>query len=255
VSTTSSLLAENLSVRFRKNVLPVVDSVSFAITPGTCCAIVGPNGAGKSTLLRALAGLMPGEITGRIALNGDDIARLPAREQARRRAFVPQDNAMPFAFTVREAITLGTPVVSCADELLAQLGLAGFGERSVLALSGGERQRVAIARAFVQNAPLLLLDEPTAHQDLRHGQRLLDTVRAFVRAKPAERAAIAVLHDLNLAAAWADTVLLLSHGRLTAQGSPTTVFLSDTLTQAYGTTIETHPFIRAASELPHAINI
>ncbi len=242
------LVAENVGVRHRKNDAPVLENVSFSVVPGTCVAIVGPNGAGKSTLLRALAGLSGGVVSGTIRYGGELLSHLSARELACRRAFVPQDNPMPFAFSVREAVGLGVTEGAdpgALDAALARFDLWDFSDRSVLALSGGERQRVALARAFAQGAPLLLLDEPTAHQDLRHAGRVLTGAREFVEERSDERAAVAVLHDLNLANRWADAVLLLRDGRTMAYGNPEAVLTEEALSDVYGTTISTTPFIHA----------
>ena len=155
---------------------------------------------------------------------------------------------MPFAFTVREAVTLGGGTEQTVEEALIRFDLSELAGRSVLALSGGERQRVALARAWAQAAPILFLDEPTAHQDLRHAGRVLSGVRTYVAEKSEERAAVAVLHDLNLARDWADAVLLLQTGRTVGWGTPDAVLTGATLSAAYGTAVETAPFIRAAPE-------
>lgn len=242
------LVAEDVCVRHRKSDAPVIDNVSIMVLPGTCVAIVGPNGAGKSTLLRAIAGLSTGFVSGRITMGSSSLPHLSAQELARRRAFVPQDNPMPFAFSVREAVSLGVEGNATNDRIKAALSrfdLADFANRSVLALSGGERQRVALARAFAQNAPLLLLDEPTAHQDLRYAGRVLNETKAFVDQNPKDRAAIAVLHDLNLASHWANTVVLLKNGRVHSSGIPQQVLSEQTLSEVYETGISTSPFIRA----------
>ena len=242
--TTSVLHADSVSVRYRKNGDFAVEAVSLSVAPGSCVAFVGPNGAGKSTLLRALAGLSPEIVTGTIAIGGASVSGLSARDLSLRRAFVAQDNPMTFAFTVREAVSLTAPPASVADAL-AGFGLTELAERSVLTLSGGERQRVALARAWAQQAALLFLDEPTAHQDLRHAGRVLSGVRQYVRALPRERAAVAVLHDLNLARDFADAVLLLKDGRTVAYGDPDAVLTPALLSGVYETPIQTAPFIRA----------
>lgn len=242
------LHADSISVRHRKNGAFAVENVSLTVEPGTCVAVVGPNGAGKSTFLRALAGLSSGYVAGTIAFDGISISRLSARDLASRRSFVPQDNPMPFAFSVHEAVSLGVENGAgndTVDAALSRFDLLHFARRSVLALSGGERQRVALARAFAQNAPLLLLDEPTAHQDLRYAGRLLAETRTFVNEDRKKRAAIAVLHDLNLAGGWADAVLMLKNGRTHSYGSPPQVLSAQSLSDVYETAISTSPFIHA----------
>ncbi|MBC8139465.1 MAG: ABC transporter ATP-binding protein [Fibrella sp.] len=240
------LVAENISVRHRKNDSPAVENVSLIVSPGDCVAIVGPNGAGKSTLLRALAGLSTGFVSGQIRMGGNALSHLSARELARCRAFVPQDNPMPFAFSVREAVSLGVAdgaALNTIDAALSRFDLLPFAHRSVLALSGGERQRVALARAFAQDASLLILDEPTAHQDLRYAGWVLAQAREFVNENRKERAAVAVLHDLNLASRWADTVLLLKNGQTYSYGFPEQVLSEQVLSGAYETSVSTTPFI------------
>lgn len=244
MSDTFLLRADSLSVRFHRGGAFAVQNVTFAVSAGQCVAVVGPNGAGKSTLLRALAGLSPEIVTGTVTIAGAEVGRLSARELATRRAFVAQDNPMPFAFTVREAVSLGATAGEVNDALV-RFDLSAFAERSVLALSGGERQRVALARAWAQNAALLFLDEPTAHQDLRHAGAVLSGVRAYIGERPAERAAVAVLHDLNLATSWADKVLLLRGGETVAFGVPQAVLTAETLSRIYDIPVQTVPFIRA----------
>ncbi len=242
------LTAENVSVYHHGKKSAAITNADFQIVAGSCVALLGPNGAGKSTLLRALAGLSMGHVTGSIILFGRAIDSLSARELARQRAFVPQDNSMPFAFSVREAVSLAVTAPNLSDSVeaaLSRFDLVHLAERSVVTLSGGERQRVAIARAFAQDTPLLLLDEPTAHQDLRYSGHVLQAVRAFVREELSKRVAVAVLHDLNLARDWADTVLLLKNGRLHAHGSSEEVLTAETLAEVYETPIVTTPFIRA----------
>ena len=152
---------------------------------------------------------------------------------------------MPFAFSVREAVSLGAESAGRVNDSLARLDLLAFADRSVLSLSGGERQRVALARAFAQDAPLILLDEPTAHQDLRYAGRVLGEAHGFVREDPARRGVVAVLHDLNLARDWADKVLLLRGGNLFAAGVPEKVLTAEILSEVYGTSVTISPYIRA----------
>ena len=245
--STDLLAADAIFVRHSRRGAFAVEGVSLRVRAGTCVALLGPNGAGKSSLLRALAGLSAAGTTGAVRIAGKDTRRLSARDLSALRSFVPQDNPMPFAFTVREAVGIGAEGQEDAAirAALAALNLDDLAERSVLTLSGGERQRVAVARAFAQNAPLVLLDEPTASQDLRYGRRILDALRAFVAGDPARRGVIAVLHDLNAARDFADAVLLLKGGKRVASGAPVDVMTAAVLSDVYDTAVSVSPFIRA----------
>jgi iron complex transport system ATP-binding protein len=204
----------------------LLDGVSLALTPGEVVALVGPNGAGKSTLLRVLAGdLSPNG--GEVTLDGKALASFRARELALRRAVLPQQTVMQFAFAAREVVAMGRHPHSGRrdapdDEAIVTAAMVRtetdkLAERAFPSLSGGEQGRVSLARVLAQEAPILLLDEPTAALDLRHQQATL----AIARELAAEGAAVlAVLHDLNLAAAYADRVALLAAGRLEAVGPP-----------------------------------
>ncbi len=202
--------------------------MSFTVEAGQICAILGPNGAGKSTLLRVLSGLLV-PTRGRVAVHGVDLASLDRRGVARRIAVVHQHVEVAMGFTVRDVVAMGRAPhqggwmrSSARDgEVVARaLGtceLDGLAHRLVAELSGGEQKRVAIARALAQEAQILLLDEPGAHLDVRH----LVAVHELIRSEVATRnlACVAVLHDMNLAAEYADRVALLKDGRLLAHGT------------------------------------
>ena len=221
---------------------PVVAGVSFAVEHGEWVTLIGPNGAGKSTLLRAIAGLVPH--SGTVALDGRPIRKLKRRELARRVAVVPQVPLMPGAMSVREYVLLGrTPYVSYAgregrrdhaavEQALARLDLRGLAGRELATLSGGERQRAVLARALAQEAPLLLLDEPTTALDIGHQQQaleLLDELR-----HDAGLTLVGAMHDLTLAGQYAPRLLLLSGGRIVAQGDPAEVLTEALVAEHYG---------------------
>jgi cobalamin transport system ATP-binding protein len=220
----------------------VVDGVSLAVEPGEWVTLIGPNGAGKTTLLRAVAGLVGHE--GRIALDGDELRRLGRREVARRVAVVPQVPLMPVGMTVREYVLLGrTPYVSymgrasrrdvaAAGRALSRLDLSGFAERELGTLSGGERQRAVLARALAQEAPLLLLDEPTSALDAGRQQEALELIDAL--RLDAGLSVLAAMHDLTLAGQYASRLLLLSGGRIVAQGSSAEVLTEPLIGEHYG---------------------
>ena len=221
---------------------PVLAGVSLELSPGELVAVVGPNGAGKTTLLRAISGALPPS-AGAVYLDGKALGRLSPREVARRLAVVEQRPQVGFDFTVRELVELGrlphlkfpdrlTPRdEEAVEEALAAVGLSGLAGRRFSTLSGGEKQRVFLAIALAQEPQVLLLDEPTAHLDVRHQLELMELV--------AERAqeglaVLAAMHDLNLAAAFADRMILLVEGRVLAQGRPEEVLTRENLRAAFG---------------------
>jgi iron complex transport system ATP-binding protein len=239
--TTTLLEARGLSAGYGPR--PVVVDVDFVIRAGELAAIVGPNAAGKSTLLHALAGALPAS-RGEVLLGGASIRSLPARERARRLALVPQSARWDVGFTVREMVALGrspragawsleSPEDRAAIErALADADVAHLSARTFAELSGGERQRVLFARSLAQAAPLVLLDEPTAHLDLGHQQLVLERMHAQARAGGA---AVLVLHDLSLAAR-ADRVVVLDRGRVVADGPPLEVLTAARLAATWNVT-------------------
>ena len=239
--------AANITVERRGRRL--LDDVEFQAKAGHVTAIIGPNGAGKSTLLKVLSGELKPD-TGAVRLDGVDIKSLGAARLAARRAVVPQATALSFPFTVLEVVMLGTivPGFGLADDTarshahsaLDAVDLQEFSNHTYTELSGGERQRVHIARALCQLAAapkqgsetrVLLLDEPTSSLDLAHQCAVLDEAR---RQAIAGRVVVVVLHDLNLAATYADRIVLLSGGRIAAVGSPRDVFTDQLLSETFG---------------------
>lgn len=220
----------------------ILDGISFRAAPGRLTAVIGPNGSGKSTLLKALCRDI--RYAGRVTINGKDLDGLSAREAAELRAVLPQSSTLPFPFTVREVVAMGPaagrpgPLGQALRDLpeaaLRAVDLDGFGGRSFGELSGGEQQRVHLARVLCQvwqpvleGVPrFLFLDEPVSSLDIRHQLIVMDIARDYVRSGGG---VIAVLHDLNLAAMYADQVLALSAGRLVASGPPADVLADPTL--------------------------
>ena len=204
--------------------------------------MLGPNGAGKSTLLRVCLGLHPVE-AGQVRVGGRALREWDRAALAREVAWVPQRPAAAEGFTAREAVLMGrTPHlgllglpgpadVAAAEGWLAEVGLAGAGDRPLEALSGGEQRLVLFARALAQQARGVLLDEPTAYLDVRHQVALLAQARRTARGGAW---VVAVLHDVNLASAWADDVLLLQGGRVLAQGDPGEILTPSALGALYG---------------------
>lgn len=218
----------------------ILHEVSFDVAPGTWVGLIGPNGSGKTTLLRTIAGLLP--YHGTLTLLDRAIHTWKPRALARQVAFVRQATPLSFDFTVEELVLLGRmPHQGWLDaytredreqvhDALAQVDLDGFARRSVLSLSGGERQRVFLAQALVQEAALLLLDEPTTHLDVHYQFEFLDTVQRLVATG---RTTIAVFHDLELAARYADHLLVLQNGRLVATGPPAGVLTEALLADVF----------------------
>jgi iron complex transport system ATP-binding protein len=228
---------------------PVVDGVDAAVAEGEWLALIGPNGAGKTTLLRAVAGLVP--FTGSIEIGGRPIEELRRSELSRLVAVVPQEPSTPPWMTVAEYVLLGrTPHLGplakegrrdreAAARALARLDLVGYEERRLGTLSGGEKQRVVVARALAQEAQIILLDEPTAALDIGHQQQaleLLDLLRG-----ESGLTLVAAMHDLTLAAQYADRMVLLDAGKVAADGVPRDVLTETLIAGHYGASIDVVP--------------
>jgi iron complex transport system ATP-binding protein len=233
-----SAVLESRGVGYRAGPRWLVSGVSLAVGAGEVLAVVGPNGAGKSTLLGLLAGdLRPS--AGEVRLGGRNLRSYRAPELARLRAVLPQSNVLQFSFTARQVVELGRAPWSkkptAEDERAVSAAMAAtevscLAARSYLSLSGGEAARVCLARVVAQETLVVLLDEPTASLDLRHQEVSMSLAR---RLADAGRAVVAVLHDLNLAAAHADRVAVMAEGRLAAAGTPADVLTEDLLTAVY----------------------
>lgn len=241
------IVVAGASVRFAA--AAALDGVTLEIVRGEFAGVIGPNGAGKTTLLRAMAGTVPPS-AGAVLVDGREASMLPPRERARLLAAVPQVEGPPAGFTVEEAVLMGrTPhlrrlgPVSDHDRERAAAAmrrarvehLAG---RFVETLSGGERQRVLIARALAQDARILLLDEPTAHLDIAVQLEIMDLLAEL---NQGGMTLVAALHDLNLAAMYCRTLVLLDRGRIVAAGSPQQVLTAQLLQQVYGAAVLVRP--------------
>lgn len=238
----SILALTSLSVRVGAKRL--LDDVSFSVAQGETIAVIGPNGAGKSTLLRALSGEIAPS-AGAVLLKGRAPQAWQPRDLALRRAVLSQNITVTFPFTVLEIVRMGAgdrrgkAVDAMAEAALAAVDLSGFHDRIINTMSGGEQQRVHFARVMVQlacgeeeNGPgLLLLDEPTASLDLRHQ---LDLVAVAKRCAAHGTTIVAIVHDLNLAALMAKRVIVLSQGRVAADGTPAETINDYTLRDVFG---------------------
>jgi iron complex transport system ATP-binding protein len=232
------LSVKDLSVRLGGR--SILQGVSVDADRGEWIGVIGPNGSGKTTLLKAISGFL--EHTGSVKIDGQDVKSWNRRELAKIVAFVRQSHGLTFEFDVRDLVMMGkTPhkgwlEPTTSEDLrevqsaLDHVGLSDFGNRSVLSLSGGELQRVFLAQALVQDADLLLLDEPTSHLDVFHQYDLLEQVSRMVHSG---RSAIAVFHDLGQAARYCHKLIVLHEGKQLAFASPEDVLDSDLIRRVF----------------------
>ena len=232
----------DLVVRYPGSPTNAVDGVSFVGARGKLTALAGPNGSGKSSIVRALLRRID-TVSGTMTLDDRDVRAFSYSELAKNMAVVPQREETAFPMKVREYVALGryphlglwsAPGKSdqlAIDDALAQAGVEDLANRDSDALSGGEWQRVRIARALAQKTPALLLDEPTTFLDVAHEMAIFELLASLARAG---LAVILVSHQLNLVARFADTIVLLSHGKVAAHGSPSEVMQADRLESIYG---------------------
>jgi iron complex transport system ATP-binding protein len=245
---------ETDALSWEKAARRIVDEVSLHVAPGEFVGLIGPNGSGKSSLLRMIYRVLRPS-AGWVALDGQSVWRLSARENARRMAVLAQENGGEFDFGVREMVSMGrTPHKAflardraedheAVTAALRRVGVADLAERSFLTLSGGEKQRVLIARALAQEARVLVLDEPTNHLDVYHQFEIMALIRGL------KVSVIAALHELNLAAHYCDRLYLIDAGRLVAHGPPTEVLTPETIRAVYHVHAEValHPVTRKPS--------
>jgi iron complex transport system ATP-binding protein len=224
----------------------ILKQITLELVSGKLVGVIGPNGSGKTTLLRAMSrSLRPS--SGQVVLDGKDIFAIHARDFARRVAVVPQETLVPFDFSVLEVVLMGRspwlgrfdlegpPDIEAAEEALAVTGTAYLKDRPINALSGGERQRVILARALAQRPEILLLDEPTSHLDIAYQLEMMDAVSRLCRDQGL--AVMIVLHDLNLAGQYCDSVAIIAGGELQAVGSPAEVITPENIGRIYGVNV------------------
>ncbi len=233
--------AEGIVVRYPGSREPALDGVSMEVPDRCLYAVLGPNGSGKSTLMKALLGVVPMQ-GGRALLDGRPIASWTRKERARAVGVVPQGETISFPLTVREMVAMGRypylgPLGAERDRdrtavrrALDQCDISELAERDVTTLSGGEFQRVRIARALAQEPMALVLDEPTSSLDIRHEMAILELLRGSAARG---MTVVVVTHGLELAGRFADRMVLLSRGRVAAEGSPAEVLRADVLEEVY----------------------
>jgi ABC-type cobalamin/Fe3+-siderophores transport system ATPase subunit len=243
---TALLEVRDLRHRHARTAPEVLCGVSASVGKGEVVGVIGPNAAGKSTLARIACGLFAPS-AGEVLLSGKRLATLSRRERACCVAFLPQQQPADLAFTAREVALMGrAPHLGLwavegprdrdrAEAALAEADALALADRPVTQLSGGERQRVFLARAFAQDAALLVLDEPTSGLDLGHQVLLVNALR---RRSREGGGALLVLHDLALAGAACDRLVLLVEGRVLAEGTPAEVLRPDLLARAYATAVD-----------------
>jgi iron complex transport system ATP-binding protein len=252
------LTAQGLNVELAGRI--VLKDVSLSLSPGHLVALVGPNGAGKTTLLRALAGLVPS--SGAVHVGGVALSSLSLGERARRFAYLPQGHIVHWPLPGRDIVALGRYPHGATDPARLTLrdteavlramqatDVVEFSDRRVTELSGGERSRVALARVFAVEAPVILADEPTSSLDPRHQ---IDVMKSLRTAADQGTLVMVVTHDLGLAARFADTVLVLSEGRLVSQGGPTEALSEQVMSDVFRISAYRAEYRREAVIVPWA---
>lgn len=244
-----SFVARNLAFRYPHGTVSALSDVSLEVAPGRMFAVIGPNGSGKSTLIRALLGSVT-PTSGSVTYEGRPIAGWSRADLARRIGAVTQIEEMPFPVRVRELVATGRyPHLGAlrpegeadrlaVDRAMQRCHISHLAARSMSTLSGGERQRARIARALAQTPAALVLDEPTAALDIGHEVALFELLRSLVHDEG--RTVVVATHNLNLAARYADALLLLDKGRVAAAGGASDIMQKDILEAVYGWPVTVH---------------
>ncbi|WP_203363909.1 adenosylcobinamide amidohydrolase [Bacillus sp. REN10] len=230
---------------------PIVQQLSFSVQKGELFGILGPNGSGKTTLMKMLSGVVPIQ-AGEVTIQGRKLSHFSPKELAKVIAVLPQDTSLPFAYTVKETVSLGRyahqsglfPVWRKEDEEAVQRAMEGtgtkhFADTPLDALSGGERQRVYLAQALAQDPEILLLDEPTNHLDLSFQKDLLDLLKKMTR--DTGLTVVSIFHDLNLASLYCDRLLMMKAGRIHKLGAPSEVLKEEHIHSVYETAVQKRP--------------
>lgn len=229
----------------------IIDGMNLTIPAGKVTALIGANGCGKSTLLKTICRIQPA-LGGSVLLDGEDIHAADSRELAKKLAILPQNPTAPAGLTVRELVSYGrSPHRACLfarttkedvrliDWALAETGMEEYADRSISALSGGQRQRAWIAMAIAQDTEILFLDEPTSFLDVSHQMDILSLVRHLNDAYG--KTIIMVIHELNMAARYADHLIAMREGEIRAEGAPEETFTQEMLREVFGIDAEILP--------------
>lgn len=235
-----ALSAQNVSFSYGER--RILSDVSIEVHEGEVVGLLGPNGTGKSTLLGVLAGDL--EAHGEVLVYGKPVGEYSRKELARMRSVMQQTNVFPFAYLSRDIVNMGRTCWDTSEqendaiveEAMLRAEVSDFADRVVTHLSGGESSRVTFARVLAQCAKIVFLDEPTAALDIAHQERALELCNELVSDK--SRAVVAVMHDIQVAAAHCDRIALMSAGRIVALGAPVEVLTSERLSQVYGWPIQ-----------------
>jgi len=236
-----------------------ISDIHFNLQEGQLLAVIGPNGSGKTTLIRAISQVLP-HVKGQLHINGTDLFQTSEISRARLMAVVPQSTYVPPSFLVREVVLMGrTPYMNwngkasqkdkiIVNEAMEQTDVEKFKDQLCGELSAGERQRVILARALAQNTPVLLMDEPTSHLDLRYQIEFLELSRTL--SLHDGKTVLVAMHDLNLAARFGDLILAMENGKTAAFGSVEEILQADILSTIYGLPID----VLRSPEKKHTLN-
>jgi iron complex transport system ATP-binding protein len=224
----------------------IIKNISFSVEKGSFIGVIGPNGAGKTTLFRAITRALALR-KGSVLYNGTDLLEIPAKTLARHMAVIPQIIFTPVSFTVEEFVSMGRfaytdrfslPADTDRDAVRGAMELANIvhlKDRSIRELSGGERQQAYLAQGFAQTPEILLLDEPTAHLDIRHQAAIMDVLKKLN--KEQGLTVVVILHDLNLAAGYCNEIILLNEGKIYRKGGADEILNSRTIEEVYRTPV------------------
>lgn len=233
-------------IDFRYDEREVLEDISISVKPGSFVSIIGPNGSGKTTLLKCLSGVFTPE-RGSIKLKGKEIHKYSKRELARFLAYVPQSSSVDFGFSVMDIVLMGRAPymgpfqsespedIRIADEAMNMTNILKLKDKKITEISGGERQRVIIACALAQTPEIILLDEPVSNLDIQHQIEVMGILKRLCIEKA--MTVVIVLHDLNLAAEYSDTIMLLKDGKVLCSGVPYEVITEKNIESAYETSI------------------
>ncbi|MCF6247175.1 MAG: ABC transporter ATP-binding protein [Desulfobacula sp.] len=236
----TSIILENIS--FSYGAKPTIKQISCQFGSGNFYSILGPNGSGKTTLLDLISGFLKPDI-GQIKIDGTDILTLSKNQLAKKIALVSQDYAINFPYLVKDVVLMGRhPFIprfsqpshkdyDITESVMENCGIAHLKDKKINELSGGEKQRCVFARALCQDTPILLLDEAFSNMDIRHTLQMLNIVKRAVKEK--NRVVISVFHDLNIASAWSDAVLMLKNGKIKTFGETLDVFTHETIQDVF----------------------